>query len=78
MEAETPGTQLPRVIESEVKEIFVIEGTWADDLGEYSARTWLRYPPGYRYTAASSTGCMLYVKTYQLPQVRFHYDSFAA
>ncbi|MBN3908794.1 MAG: cupin domain-containing protein [Nostoc sp. NMS1] len=66
-----PGTALFNVVESEVKEIFVIEGTWSDELGNYPASSWLRYPPGYSYSPSSAKGCMVYVKTYPLDTTRF-------
>lgn len=59
-----PGTQFPSVIETEVKEIFLISGTWSDELGNYPAHSWLRYPPGCPYSPTSETGCLIYVKTY--------------
>jgi len=59
-----PGTCLSNVTESTVKEIFVIEGVWGDELGNYPKHSWLRYPPNQTYSAASETGCLLYVKTY--------------
>lgn len=59
-----PETTLSRVRASTVREIFVLEGTWADELGEYSAGAWLRYPAGCVHTPSSPTGCALYVKTY--------------
>jgi anti-sigma factor ChrR (cupin superfamily) len=61
-----PGTQLCNVSESEVKEIFVIEGTWSDELGHYPPHSWLRYPPNQPYSPASATGCLIYVKTYPI------------
>lgn len=66
-----PGTALLNVVESEVKEIFVIEGTWSDELGNYQAGSWLRYPPGCSYSPSSATGCMVYVKTYPIDATRF-------
>lgn len=59
-----PGTRLSNVVETEVKEIFVISGTWSDELGRYPTHSWLRYPPGQPYCPASATGCLIYVKTY--------------
>lgn len=58
------GTQLPKVSESEVREIFVVEGNISDEFGQYSAYSWLRYPPYQPYSLASETGCLIYVKTY--------------
>lgn len=59
-----PGTKLSDVVETEVKEIFLIEGTWSDELGDYPPGTWLRYPPGVPYSPASEIGCLIYVKTF--------------
>jgi anti-sigma factor ChrR (cupin superfamily) len=58
------GTRLPQVCESEVKEIFVVAGTWSDEFGQYPVHSWLRYPPHQPYCPASPTGCLIYVKTY--------------
>ena len=59
-----PGAKLSNVIETEVKEIFAIEGTWSDELGDYPTYSWLRYPPNCPYSPASKNGCLVYVKTY--------------
>ena len=66
-----PGTAFSNVVESEVKEIFVIEGTWSDDLGDYPTGSWLRYSPNSSYSPSSATGCLVYVKTYPLESTRF-------
>lgn len=59
-----PGTSLSNVVETEVKEIFVIQGTWSDELGDYPPYSWVRYSPNCPYQPASKDGCLLYVKTY--------------
>lgn len=66
-----PGTALSNVVESEVKEIFVIEGIWSDEWGDYPIGSWLRYPPDLPYSPSSTTGCMVYVKTYPIYGERF-------
>ena len=66
-----PGTRLPATSETEVKEIFVIEGTWTDDSGTYPVGSWLRYAPYSPYHPASETGCVIYVKTYPIDTTRF-------
>jgi anti-sigma factor ChrR (cupin superfamily) len=66
-----PGTALSNVVNSEVKEIFVIEGTWSDELGSYPVGSWLRYPPNQTYSPSSATGCLVYVKTYPRATMRF-------
>jgi len=60
----SPGAKLSNVVETEVKEIFIIEGTWSDELGDYPTRSWLRYPPNCSYSPYSEDGCLIYVKTY--------------
>ncbi|WP_218616889.1 cupin domain-containing protein [[Phormidium ambiguum] IAM M-71] len=59
-----PGTKLSEVVETELKEIFVIQGTWSDDFGDYPTYSWLRYAPNCPYSPASKDGCLIYVKTY--------------
>jgi anti-sigma factor ChrR (cupin superfamily) len=66
-----PGTALAQVTESEVKEIYVLQGSWSDELGDYATGSWLRYPPGCSYSPASAQGCTIYVKTYPLDTTRF-------
>ncbi|HLO48115.1 MAG TPA: cupin domain-containing protein [Kamptonema sp.] len=66
-----PGTALSNVVESEVKEIFVIEGIWSDELGDYPTGSWLRYPPNCPYHPSSATGCTIYVKAYPKYTTRF-------
>ncbi len=45
------------------EEIFVLEGTFADDHGVYPQGTWLRSPHGSVHTPYSEAGCLIYVKT---------------
>jgi len=45
------------------EEIYVIEGTFADEHGVYPAGSWLRSPDGSRHTPYSDEGCLIYVKT---------------
>jgi len=59
-----PGTELLNVVETEIKEIFLIEGTWSDEIGHYPTGSWLRYSPNCPYNPSSETGCLIYVKTY--------------
>lgn len=68
------NTALSNMVESEVKEIFVIEGTWSDELGSYPAGSWLRYSPNCHYSPSSETGCMVYVKTYPRDISRYIVD----
>ncbi len=53
---------IPEVTLEGGEELFVLEGTFGDEHGEYRAGTWGRYPPGTRHTPRTSSGCRLYVK----------------
>ena len=49
------------------EEIFVVEGTFADEFGEYPAGTWLRSPHLSLHQPFSREGCLIFVKTGHLP-----------
>lgn len=44
-------------------EIYVIDGSFADETGPHPAGTWLRFPIGASHAPRSDTGCTLYIKT---------------
>lgn len=44
------------------EEIFVLDGDFADELGEYGPGTYLKNPPGSSHAPGSRTGCVLWVK----------------
>lgn len=44
------------------EEIFVLEGVFSDDHGDYPAGTYLRNPPGSSHSPRSEPGCVLLVK----------------
>jgi anti-sigma factor ChrR (cupin superfamily) len=44
------------------EEIFVIEGVFSDEHGDYPAGTYLRNPPGSKHSPFSEQGCVLLVK----------------
>lgn len=58
----SPGCEAPAHERPGGEEIFVLEGTIADELGEHRAGTWLRLPDGSRHVTRTNTGCLLYVK----------------
>ena len=58
-----PGTQFQPHRHWGGEEIFVIEGTFADEHGIYPKGTWLRNPPDSIHTPFSDEGCLIYVKT---------------
>ena len=49
------------------EEIFVLEGTYSDENGDYPKGTWLRSPHLSMRHAFSKDGCLLYAKTGHLP-----------
>lgn len=63
-----PGTRFSAHQHWGGEEIFVLEGTFQDEHGEYPAGTWLRSPHMSRHTPFSDAGCLIYVKTGHLPQ----------
>jgi anti-sigma factor ChrR (cupin superfamily) len=58
-----PGTQFQPHRHWGGEEIFVLAGTFADELGEYPQGTWIRSPHGSVHTPFSEDGCLIYVKT---------------
>ena len=44
------------------EEIFVLEGVFSDENGEYPAGTYLMNPPGSSHAPLSDSGCILFVK----------------
>lgn len=62
LERWAPGTVAPREIAVGGKEIFVMEGAFADEDGEYRRWSWLRIPVGEGHTGRSRSSCLLYVK----------------
>lgn len=58
-----PGTKFQLHRHWGGEEIFVLEGTFADEYGSYPKGTWLRNPPDSVHTPFSDQGCIIYVKT---------------
>ena len=56
------GASFPAHTHPGGEEIFVLEGTFADEHGTYPAGTYLRNPPGSRHHPYSPDGCVLFVK----------------
>ncbi|QBF33883.1 cupin domain-containing protein [Thalassococcus sp. S3] len=59
----SPGTVFKRHAHWGGEEIFVLEGTFQDEYGDYPAGTWLRSPHLSEHTPFSEDGCLIYVKT---------------
>lgn len=62
-----PGTNFHRHRHWGGEEIFVLEGTFQDEYGDYPQGTWLRSPHGSEHTPFSEKGCLIYVKVGHLP-----------
>jgi anti-sigma factor ChrR (cupin superfamily) len=51
-------------------ELFVLEGSFSDDEGDYGKGSWLRLPAGASHHPHSAEGCLLYIKQSGLPYLR--------
>ena len=49
------------------EEIFVLDGVFSDENGDYPKGTWLRSPHMSQHHPFSKEGCLIYVKTGHLP-----------
>ena len=58
-----PGTRFQPHSHWGGEEIFVLEGTFQDEYGDYPVGTWLRSPHLSQHTPFSDEGCLIYVKT---------------
>ncbi len=47
------------------EEIFVLDGVFSDETGDYPAGSYLRNPEGFEHTPFSKQGCTLFVKLHQ-------------
>lgn len=63
-----PGTKFTGHRHWGGEEIYVIEGTFQDENGDYPAGTWLRSPHLSYHEPFSDEGCLILVKTGHLPQ----------
>ena len=57
-----PGASAPLHTHDELVELFVVEGTMADEHGVYEQGTWIRFPVGSSHAPHSELGCMVYAK----------------
>jgi len=62
-----PGTRFSHHAHFGGEEIFVLEGTFQDEHGDYPAGTWIRSPHMSKHEPWSDDGCLIYVKTGHLP-----------
>ena len=57
-----PGASAPHHSHPNGEEVFVIDGAFSDDDGEYPAGTWTRSPAGSSHRVWSETGAVLLVR----------------
>jgi anti-sigma factor ChrR (cupin superfamily) len=60
-----PGSRFDYHSHPKGEEIFVLEGVFSDESGDYPAGTYLRNPPGSSHAPFSVQGCTLFVKLCQ-------------
>jgi anti-sigma factor ChrR (cupin superfamily) len=62
-----PGSTFPAHDHPDGEEIFVLEGVFSDEHGDWPAGTYLLNPEGFRHAPFSRPGCVLLVKLRQFP-----------
>ena len=60
-----PGAKFPEHNHPGGEEIFVLEGTFSDESGDYGPGTYIRNPPGSKHSPYSDEGCTIFVKLNQ-------------
>ena len=62
-----PHSRFPTHDHPDGEEIFVLDGVFSDEHGNWPAGTFLLNPEGFRHTPFSELGCLLFVKLRQFP-----------
>jgi len=60
-----PNSHFPAHTHPKGEEIFVLEGVFSDENGDYEAGTYIRNPAGSSHSPFSKEGCKLFVKLNQ-------------
>ena len=60
-----PNSYFPRHSHPQGEEIFVLEGVFSDEMGDYPVGTYIRNPPGSSHKPFTKEGCKLFVKLEQ-------------
>lgn len=63
-----PGTHFAPHRHWSGEEIYVLEGVFSDEMGDYPKGTWMRSPHMSQHNPFSEEGCLIYVKTGHLPE----------
>jgi len=61
-----PGSRFAPHTHDLGEEFLVLEGTFSDESGDFSAGTYVRNPPGSRHAPFSADGCVIFVKLRQM------------
>ncbi len=60
-----PGAKFPQHPHPYGEEIFVLEGIFSDETGNYGPGSYIRNPPGSKHSPFSKGGCVIFVKLNQ-------------
>ncbi len=60
-----PGSSFPEHCHHQGEEIYVLDGVFSDEYGDYPVGTYIRNPPGTKHTPFTKNGCKLFVKLEQ-------------
>lgn len=60
-----PGSRFRSHPHPQGEEIFVLEGVFSDESGDYPAGSYIRNPEGFEHAPFSTEGCVLFVKLHQ-------------
>jgi len=67
-----PGAKFAAHTHDLGEEIFVLEGVFSDETGDYPAGTYIMNPPGSSHAPFSDSGCLLFVKLRHLGPEQQH------
>lgn len=60
-----PGVRFPSHVHGGGEELFVLEGVFSDEQGDFPAGTYVRNPPTSSHAPSSFHGCTIFVKLWQ-------------
>lgn len=63
-----PGSHFPSHFHPGGEEVFVLDGTFSDESGDYGPGSYLRNPPGSQHSPFSQEGCTLFIKLGQFAE----------
>src|SRR5262249_62342461 len=63
--AHPAGALSPRHTQGGGEEIFVLDGVFQDEHGDYPAGSYFRNPPGTSHVPAAKNGCTIFVRLWQ-------------